>query len=176
MAVALQVASDSGQNRIVGVRGSRGGMPAPDAAAIGRQIGQLGSDKFEEREGASRELAALGQRARQALTRASTSRDAEVRTRARRLLQALTSQDKTWYLSAHDAPPNLTQRCSIAGADGQTFVVNERGERSRATTSIDRDHIEVNALDWQLKGRVEMDREGTRIQWANGTKWTQKRP
>jgi hypothetical protein len=175
MAVALQVAADGEQWRIVGVRASKGNAAA--TADIDRLIRQLGSDRFSEREAASKALAALGTAARPALTRAAKVRDAEVRARARRLLAALQNKADTWYLSAnHAAPPDRTKRCSIVQADdGKTYCVNERGERSQVTVAIHCNHLEVNALGWGLKGRIERDREGTRIKWANGSKWTQRR-
>src|SRR6188768_1686330 len=53
------------------------------AAQIEQLIQQLGDEKFEVREAASRGLAALGQRARAALEQATKSDDAEVASRAR---------------------------------------------------------------------------------------------
>jgi hypothetical protein len=176
MAVALQVAAEGGQRRIVGVRAGKSRV-ASQAAGIARLIGQLGSVKFDEREAASKALAALGRPARQALTRATRSGDAEVRTRARRLLKALANEEDTWYFSAnHAAKPDLTKRCSVVEVGGKTYCANEKGEKSQATVSVHRDHLEVHTLEWGLKGRIEIDKEGTRIKWANGTKWTRKRP
>jgi hypothetical protein len=176
MAVALQLTVDAGQRRVIGIRAGKG-RGAAAAAEVDRLIRQLGSDTFEEREAASRALVALGKSARPALARAARTGDAEVRARARRLLVALENKENTWYFSAgHEAPPDLAQRCSIIEADGKAYCVNERGERSRATVSIEGNQLEMNALDWGLKGRIEMDREGARIKWANGSKWTQKRP
>jgi hypothetical protein len=177
MAVALQVPADAEQRRVVGVRASRGSLPAVSATDVDRLARQLGSDRFDEREMASKALAALGIAARQALTRATMSGDAEVRTRAKRLLEAMASKEETWYFSAnHEAAPDSTRRCSIVEVDGKTYCINERGERSRATVLFDRNRIEVAALDWGLKGRIEMGKEGTQIRWANGSKWTHMWP
>jgi hypothetical protein len=176
MAVALQVAVD-GEQRLVGVRAYKGRRALPTAAEIDRLIKQLGSDKFDEREAASRALAALGMAARPALTQATKGGDAEVRSRAERLLEVLSNNENTWYFSAsHEAAPDLTHKCTVLEADGKLYCVNERGERSQATVSIDRDRLELNALDWKLKARLEIDKEEARIKWANGSKWTHKRP
>jgi hypothetical protein len=64
--------------------------PTPDPAAeVTRLIEQLGSEKFAEREGASKRLEAVGERALAALRAALTSDDLEVRRRASRLVAAL---------------------------------------------------------------------------------------
>jgi hypothetical protein len=57
-----------------------------DAPEIDRLVRQLGSDSFEEREGAHKRLAAIGEPALGALRKAVGSRDAEVRRRAGELL------------------------------------------------------------------------------------------
>src|SRR5438876_1130428 len=54
---------------------------APDRS-VERLIGQLGSDDFAEREAASKKLEAIGEPALDALARATTSSDPEVRRRA----------------------------------------------------------------------------------------------
>ena len=96
---------------------------------------------------------------------------------ARRLLETLASKEEMWYFSAHhEAVPDLTQKCSIAEADGKLHCVNEGGGRSQAKVLTDGYQLEVNALDWGLEGRIEIDKEGIRIKRANGTKWTHKRP
>jgi formylglycine-generating enzyme required for sulfatase activity len=61
-----------------------------DSSRVDRLIRQLGSEKFEEREAASRALQAIGEPALTSLRRAATnSGDAEVRRRAKRLGIAL---------------------------------------------------------------------------------------
>jgi serine/threonine protein kinase/Flp pilus assembly protein TadD len=177
MGVALQLGGAKEQPRVVGVRAGKG--PAgPAAAEVDRLIGQLGSEKFAEREAASRALAALGKAAMAALKRAAASGDAEVRSRAGKLLQPLQHEEGTWYCSAtHEAPPDPSQKCSIVEADGKLYLINEHGDQTEARVLLGRDRIEVVAFSWGgMKGRVEMDGAGTRIKWPNGTKWTQKRP
>jgi len=89
---------------------------------------------------------------------------------ARRLLETLASKEEMWYFSAHhDTVPDLTQKCSIAEADGKLHCVNEGGGRSQAKVLID-------GYPWGLEGRIEIDKEGIRIKRANGTKWTHKWP
>src|SRR5438046_9469252 len=63
--------------------------PRPWAAEVERLIEQLGSEKFTEREAASKRLAAIGEPALDALHRALSSRDLEVRYRARRIVAAV---------------------------------------------------------------------------------------
>jgi hypothetical protein len=65
--------------------------PAPkvDAATVARLVGQLGSDQFDDREGAARELDGLGAAALDALRPALISRDEETRRRAFDLVQRI---------------------------------------------------------------------------------------
>jgi hypothetical protein len=63
--------------------------PKVDAAAMARLITQLGSDRYEDRESASKELDALGQNALEALRPALTNRDVETRRRARDLVERI---------------------------------------------------------------------------------------
>jgi hypothetical protein len=65
----------------------RGGSPVSERAAA--LIAQLGSPRFEEREAATRALEGLGGAALEPLRQALASRDAEVRRRARLLVQAI---------------------------------------------------------------------------------------
>lgn len=74
-------------------------IPAPkprakgDAEAISRWIRQLNSDDFGEREAAQRELAAVGNAAKDALEKASQSDSAETRFRAEAILKKLSHGD-----------------------------------------------------------------------------------
>ena len=77
---------------------------------LSRLVEQLGSESYQEREAATRDLAALGERALPALKKAAASKDPEVRWRAskvakpveeevrRRQIEAI----KTSRLSPHD--------------------------------------------------------------------------
>ncbi len=62
-----------------------GGADASHATEIDHLVRQLGSDDFERRETASRRLAAVGEPALDALVRARTSDDVEVRRRSEKL-------------------------------------------------------------------------------------------
>src|SRR5262245_60176420 len=65
--------------------------PKPDAAEISRLVRQLGSEKFETRDAASKRLEAIGAAALGALREAaSSSDDAEVKQRAGRLVKVIT--------------------------------------------------------------------------------------
>src|SRR5258707_521154 len=61
--------------------------PKADAERVAKLVKQLGSDDFEEREKASKELEAIGGPALDALRAAAKSEEAEVKTRAASLLQ-----------------------------------------------------------------------------------------
>jgi HEAT repeat protein len=64
----------------------QGGAPEKD---MKRLIGQLGSERYKDREQATRHLAQLGKAALPGLKEAAKSPDAEVRRRAQRLLEQL---------------------------------------------------------------------------------------
>lgn len=72
-------------------------LPLPltqDPAEIDRWIEGLGAAQFADREEASRRLRDIGEPARRALQRAGQSRDPEVAVRAKKILQALTSESE----------------------------------------------------------------------------------
>src|SRR5438105_698561 len=62
-------------------------LPPPSATGVARLIKQLGSDRFAEREAASKTLESMGERARVAVQKAQEAEDPEVRARARRLVE-----------------------------------------------------------------------------------------
>jgi hypothetical protein len=61
-------------------------------AVIGGLVQQLGSRSYREREMASAALESIGEIANPALQKATNSKDAEIRRRAKRLVQALAEQ------------------------------------------------------------------------------------
>jgi hypothetical protein len=64
-------------------------LPPPSAVESKRLIVQLGSNRYYEREAATKALQRLGKRALPALRIACAAKDAEVRKRARRLVEAI---------------------------------------------------------------------------------------
>src|SRR5262249_18074290 len=62
---------------------------APDDTEVERLIKQLGSDKFKEREAATKRLHEIGEPALDALHKAQTSADEEVRHRAEKIVAAI---------------------------------------------------------------------------------------
>lgn len=68
-------------------------LPRTGQTEIQRLIRQLGSENFQKREAASRDLAAIGQPAGSALRSAMDSSDLEVRRRAARLVELLVAGD-----------------------------------------------------------------------------------
>ena len=63
--------------------------PSKSEKEMNHLIDQLGSERFEDREQASHELSKLGKSALQSLKQAANSPDAEVRSRAHRLLKQI---------------------------------------------------------------------------------------
>jgi uncharacterized protein (TIGR03067 family) len=74
--------------------------PQTDQAKIQRLIRQLGSENFQKREAASRDLAAIGEPARHALRRALHDPDLEVRRRAALLVESLVAKDRAREVAA----------------------------------------------------------------------------
>jgi Tol biopolymer transport system component len=69
---------------------------APDEAKVKRLIRQLGSDKFEERAAAARELEKIGEPAADALRTAAASADPEVRRSAEDVLRSIYAPIRTF--------------------------------------------------------------------------------
>src|SRR2546423_4899768 len=65
------------------------GAVAPDDTEVERLVKQLGSDKFKEREAATKRLKEIGEPALDAVTKATTSDDLEVRRRAERIVTVI---------------------------------------------------------------------------------------
>jgi predicted secreted protein len=65
-------------------------LPPPSAVKAGLLVKQLGSNNYSEREAASKALRALGKPGLPALRMACADKDAEVRKRARRLVEDMT--------------------------------------------------------------------------------------
>lgn len=68
--------------------------PEVNEESMERWVAQLGADRFEDREAASRELAKQGEAARTALALAAKSPDPEVRKRAKEILSSLQPVDE----------------------------------------------------------------------------------
>src|SRR6516162_9138639 len=78
-------------------------MPAgetADAGKINKLIEQMGSGTFAEREKATRELDAIGVPALEALRKAATSEDAEIKRRAQELLSGIEKRAESARLLA----------------------------------------------------------------------------
>src|SRR5437764_14251731 len=73
------------------------GEPARDADAerLAGLVKQLGADTFAERDAATRELVAAGEKALPALRGAAAGRDAEARRRARAVIRAIIQASRT---------------------------------------------------------------------------------
>jgi hypothetical protein len=100
-----------------------GAIGADPADRMPRLIRQLGDDRYARREAASRELDAIGEPARAALTRAAADPDPEVGRRARQLLDRLAVR-----AMAAAAQKELDRwQGEWTGNGGQKFVV--RGDR-----------------------------------------------
>jgi hypothetical protein len=84
-----------------GVAPTAGQPPSPER--IAELVHDLGSDKFATREKATRQLIALGIVTRDALSRAANDSDAEVRVRARAVLDIVSASDFQERLDAFSA-------------------------------------------------------------------------
>jgi hypothetical protein len=167
MSVALQLAREGKQPRILGIRANKG-APEKAAAEVDRLVRQLGSPRFGERQAASKALNALGRAAVPALRQATSACDPEVRSRAQRLLQTWESKEATWYCSySHDAPPNPSLECRIRAADGKLYFINEHGDQTEAAVVLG--GSQINVVAWGMRCRLDMDQAGTRILFPNGT-------
>jgi hypothetical protein len=150
-----------------------------DAAEVDRLIGQLGSVNFPERQAATRALEVIGEPAREALYKAATtSTDPEVRRRAEDMVLPLIARalPGVWY-EADDpkAPPDPLKECAVLEWRDKLYLINEYGEKVDGTVALLPTHVEVQAPEWGgLTGKLVVDKEGTRIFWANNTKWTKK--
>jgi HEAT repeat protein len=85
---------------------------APDAKQLKRLIHDLGSDDFSAREKATQSLTEIGRPALPALRGALQSADAEVRQRARRIMDSI--QTSTRYLLENLKDPDPVQRKEAA--------------------------------------------------------------
>jgi WD40 repeat protein len=92
----------------------------PLAAEIARLIAQLGDDQFDKREEASKRLVEIGEPALPALRQALDSKDAEVRTRAERLLAAIARRifREVGRLEGHTGQVD----CLALSADGRRLL------------------------------------------------------
>jgi hypothetical protein len=96
--VALVLAFGSGGSRLHGDL-DKSEKSNPVAALINHLIKELGDDEFAKREAASKELAAMGPAALDALRKAAaSSEDAEIRTRAARAIEVIVKAQKTALL------------------------------------------------------------------------------
>src|SRR5262245_26027685 len=79
---------------------------APDDTEVEGLIKQLGSDKFKEREAATKRLQEIGEPALEALYKAEASADAEVRLRAERIIATIGSRlyVELLCLTGHTSP------------------------------------------------------------------------
>ncbi len=85
MVVGVVLTAEAGS-----LRGDPGKETEPER--IARLIKQLGDDDFEKREAASKELDAIGEPALDALRKAASDDDAEIRRRAEQLFQVVTGR------------------------------------------------------------------------------------
>ncbi len=82
---------------------------------IARLVRDLGSDKFTQRERATRELIELGIATREALVAASNDPDAEVRVRARAILATVSESDFRHRLEAFSADIDGSRKQTLPG-------------------------------------------------------------
>jgi uncharacterized protein (TIGR03067 family) len=123
---------------------------APGAAEIDQLIRQLGSPQFEDREAAVRRLEAIGEPALEALHKAARSADAEVRRRARGLLELIEGRDYQKLEGTWQCVPEGTPRL-VVGTGGQIAFV--RGTRV-AMTFVLSPTESPKTIDFLQRGRL----------------------
>lgn len=95
------------------------------AAEVGELIVQLGADSFAAREQAARRLAEIGVGARAPLTAALDDPDAEVRERARRILDYVLERDFQLRLRAFSADTDGSRGHALPGWDRYRQVIGD---------------------------------------------------
>ncbi|NJN14485.1 MAG: HEAT repeat domain-containing protein, partial [Planctomycetes bacterium] len=141
--------------------------PTPEEAIV-----QLGSESYEVREGATRRLVEMGERALPALEKALQSEDVEVRMRAGRALRAIRDgkerKESTSPLEREGAPsPAIQHRgYSIQMQDGRVKVqVKEVVDGEERTREYEGESLEQLKRDHpELEGVLG----GFRLQFGNG--------
>jgi hypothetical protein len=111
--------------------------PKVDSAVVGRLVGQLGSDRFDDREAAFRELDGLGSIALAALRPALLSRDEETRRRAFELVQRIEKRLE----SAQLTQPKLVRL--VYSDTLVTEAVQDLGRKTGFTVQIEGDQTKL---------------------------------
>jgi hypothetical protein len=111
--------------------------PKIDAAAVPRLVGQLGSDRFDDREAAFKELDGLGSSALEALRPALISRDEETRRRAFDLVQRIEKRLE----SAQLTQPKLVRL--VYSDTLVTQAVQDLGRKTGFTVQIEGDQTKL---------------------------------
>src|SRR5262245_36869004 len=117
----------------------RGGndKKGPDAERVAQLIRQLGDDDFRKREAASKQLTAIGEPALPALKTAASDADAEIRRRAKRIIQTITGRlagdeqkrlEGTWVgVGQEENGKDTPSRTKIALTEGRSVATNSAG-------------------------------------------------
>jgi uncharacterized protein (TIGR03067 family) len=131
----------------VGLSGDRPDEPLADRVA--RLVKQLGHKEFAKREAASKELDAIGEPALDALRKAATDEDAEIRQRSARLLAAITGRMRaaaakkeleklqgTWYTVStnHKGTATGEDKTDTITYEGTEYVQRRNGREWAAGT------------------------------------------
>lgn len=106
------------------------------ASRVGRLVQQLGHNEFAKREAASKELDAIGEPALDALRKATSHEDAEIRQRAEKIVSTITSRIRaavtkkeleklqgTWSLVSMEVGGRQIQE------EDKTFILTFRGDK-----------------------------------------------
>ena len=127
-----------------------GNSSAVEPTEIARLVRQLGSASFAERERATRELTSLGVAAKDALTAAVSEPDAELRTRARAILAAVSEEDFRDRLEAFSADYDGRGKQTLPGWDRFTAVFGSGHQARQLFVEMQRE--ESTLLEAYAKG------------------------
>ena len=121
---------------LLGPPGAAQELAGPEPRLIARLIGRLDADRFEDRERATRELLAIGMPAVEALQAARGHASAEVRWRAKNIVEALTVGVRRRELSEFAAQPD--ERLDLErGMWLIARIVNPSVKQAALTKSLD---------------------------------------
>jgi hypothetical protein len=143
-------------------------VPAPSAEQLERWARDLGSDDFQLREEAQKNLAAAGEAAVPALKKAAKSDDPEVRLRAERLLAPLARDDRlleaaqilgdTEWENVSKAIDVLLERCDAKSQDAVERVAKGTGRTADMAKVLLEEMAKVRMADKEVARMLQLSK------------------